>query len=225
MVRLARRLAERGAEPESFTGLVQALRHCGLLDESVAAHVRATALDPTIVTSVPHTHFLRCDYQAALDTYTGTRYYLDAAVWAALGDTTRARTLLQERLAQTPLSRLMSGVMRSLLATLDGRRDEAMRLTSAIVVEREPEMLMYLARHFAMLGAEDACVRLLTRARTEGFTSSTALQRDEVFRDMRRRAAFRREIERASAVEQSARLALSGAGGALLRTPELNATS
>ena len=216
MVRLARRLAERGGEPESFTGLVQALRHCGLLDESVAAHARARALDPTIVTSVTHTHFLRCDYQASLDAYTGTRYYLDAAAWAALGDRGRAKALLRERLSGTPLSRLMSGLMRSLLAVLDDHRDEAARLTTAIVVEREPEMLMYLARHFAMLGAAEDSIRLLSRARTEGFVSSTALKHDEVFGKMRGRPAFKREIDRAQAAEQSARISLADAGGGLL---------
>jgi tetratricopeptide (TPR) repeat protein len=98
-VRLTQRLAHRGGEPESFAGLVHALRFCGLLDESVSAHERATALDPTMVTSVPHTHFLRGEYETTLDTYGATRYYLDAAAWAALGDRSRAATLLQERLA------------------------------------------------------------------------------------------------------------------------------
>ena len=80
--------------------------YCGLLDEWVAAHERAVALDPTIVTSVPHTHFLRWDYADTLDTYGPTRYYLDAAAWAALGDGRRATAMLRERLAATQLSRL-----------------------------------------------------------------------------------------------------------------------
>jgi len=218
MVRLARRLSQRGGEPESFAGLVQALRHCGLLDESVAAHARATELDPTIVTSVTHTHFVRCDYQASLDTYTGTRYYLDAAAWAALGEPVRAKTLLRERLAGKPLSRLMSGMMRSLLATLDDRRDEAVRLTATMAVEREPEILFYLARHLAMLDAEDDCLRLLARAREEGFTASAALERDAVFERLRGRGQFRREIRRARTAEQAARLALAEAGGPLLQS-------
>ncbi len=63
MARLAQRIVERGDEPESYAGLVQALRFCGLLDESLAAHERAIALDPTLVTSVPHTYFLRGEYR------------------------------------------------------------------------------------------------------------------------------------------------------------------
>src|ERR1019366_10567148 len=59
MGRLLPRLTQSGEETEAFAGLVQVLRYCGLLDESVAAHHRAKALDPTITTSVCHSHFLR----------------------------------------------------------------------------------------------------------------------------------------------------------------------
>ena len=100
IVRLAQRIEARGGEPESFAGLVQGLRFCGLLDESVFAPTRATALDPTIVTSVPHTCSSSCEYEAAIETYSDTRYYLDAASWTALGDTRRATELLTERLRQ-----------------------------------------------------------------------------------------------------------------------------
>ena len=62
-VRLIQRLVARGDEPESLAGLVQALRFWGQLDASLAAHDRAIALDPALMTSVAHTHFLRGDYQ------------------------------------------------------------------------------------------------------------------------------------------------------------------
>jgi hypothetical protein len=39
--------------------LVEVLRFRGLVDESVVAHRHAVALDPTAVTRVAHTHFLR----------------------------------------------------------------------------------------------------------------------------------------------------------------------
>lgn len=208
MVRLAQRIVERGDEPESFAGLVQALRYCGLLDESVAAHERATRLDPTIVTSVPHTHFLRCEYEATLDTYGATRYYLDAAAWAALGDPTRATTVLRERLAAGPLSPLMAGLMGSLLATLESRRDDAMAIMTGLEVEREPETTFYLARHFAMLDAASDSIRMLQRARGEGLTSSYTLARDEVFAPLRGLHDFQRELDHARIAERDARRAL-----------------
>jgi tetratricopeptide (TPR) repeat protein len=201
--RLIQRLVARGDEPESFAGLVQALRCFGQLEESVAAHDRATALDPAIATSVAHTHFLRCDYQAALDTYTGTRYYLDAAAWAALGDVRRAATLLRERLGPGSLSPLMGSLMGSLLAILDDRRDDALTTMASAQVEREPEVVFYLARHYAILDAPSEAIGLLQRARQEGFTSSTTLQRDEAFARMRSHPAFMSELHEAQDIERS----------------------
>lgn len=204
-------MCEHGEEPESFAGLVHALRFCGLLNESVYAHERATALDPTIVTSVPHTHFLRCEYEATLDSYCGTRYYLDAAAWAALGDAARASTLLQERLAGS-LSPQMSGLMGSLAAVLDGRRDAAMAMMMNLEVAREPEVVFYLSRHFALLNAADESVRLLQRARREGFTCSYALAHDRAFTSVRGHQGFQRELRESEAAEQETRRALERAG-------------
>ena len=192
-IRLTRRVRERGDEPESFAGLVHALRFCGLLDESVRAHERASALDPTIVTSVAHTYFLRCEYEATLDSYGGTRYYLDAAAWAALGDTSRATTLLQERLAG-PLSPLMSVLMASLASTLAGRRDEATAMMHGVEAAHEPEVLFYLARHFALLAVAGDSVRLLRRARGEGFTCSHTLTHDQAFASIRDDGGFQNEV-------------------------------
>jgi len=211
--RLAQRIVARGEEPESFAGLVQALRFCGLLDESVAAHRRAVALDLTIVTSVPHSYFLQCEYEAALEVYAGTGYYLDAACWAALGDGKRAAALLQERLRTRQLSDLMSGLMRSLLAVLDGRRDEARATMSAVQVDGEPEVGFYLARHFAMIGDHTGCVEMLQRARSHGLSSSHTLAHDEVFASLRDARDFQREMELAISREREAQHVLQRARG------------
>jgi tetratricopeptide (TPR) repeat protein len=215
-VRLVQRLVARGDEPESFAGLVHALRFCGLLEESAAAHQRAIALDPAMVTSVPHTHFLRGDYQATLDTYAATRYYLDAAAWAALGDTTRAASLLRDRLAAGQLSHLMGGLMTSLLAILDDRRDAAAATMRALPLEREPEVVFYLARHYALLDDGEETVRLLRRARSEGLTASRTLERDRAFATVRATAPFRDELEECRHVEGNARRELDRAAGGSL---------
>src|SRR5215472_14672821 len=68
LARLLTRIEHNSHEPESFTGLVQVLRFCGLLRESVAAHQKAFELDATVTTSVPHTLFLAGDYAATIET-------------------------------------------------------------------------------------------------------------------------------------------------------------
>ena len=215
-MRLVERITQRGGEAESFAGLVHALRFCGMLDESVAASARAAAIDPTTITSVPHTHFLRCDYHAAIDTYGQTRYYLDAAAWAALGDAARAIALLRERLAASQLSPLIAGLMRSLLMTLEQRRDEAMATMQALPIEREPEVIFYLARHLGLLNAPGECVRMLQHARGEGFTASYTLDHDSAFTAVQRHAGFRKEVAEARRVEAETRRAVDAASGGRL---------
>lgn len=170
MVRLLSRLQSHPDEPESYTGLVQVLRFCGLLQESLTASKRAVDLDPAVVTSVSHTLFLRGEYASAIETYSGRgAYYLDAAAWAALGNPERACTLLRERLGRMSLSRLMTGLMSSLLAVLEGRANEAVRQMEQTQITREPEILVYFARHYAYLGLVDPAVNTLTRAAQSGF--------------------------------------------------------
>jgi len=216
VVRLARRIAARGAEPESFAGLVQGLRSCGLLHESLLAHKRATALDPAVVTSVPHTHFLLCEYEASIESYADTRYYLDAACWTALGDPRRATELLSERLRKprvSGLSDLMSGLMGSLLAILERRRGDATTIMTRMQIDHDPEIAFYLARHFAMLNAPAESVAMLQRARMHGHTASHTLAHDGVFTSLRKRADFQRELDLSRALETEARVAFERAGG------------
>jgi DNA-binding winged helix-turn-helix (wHTH) protein len=215
VVRLARRVVERGDEPESYAGLVHALRYCGLLDESLAAHTRATELDPTIATSVHHTHFLRCEYEATLETSGNTRFYLDTAAWAAIGESARAIALLKARLASGQFSPLMAGMMESLLATLENRRADAIRIMEANGVEREPEMTFYFARHHAMLGCRSETMGMLQRARSEGYASSWALERDPAFEALRRLPEFQQEIDEAHRLETEARRELEQTGAHL----------
>jgi tetratricopeptide (TPR) repeat protein len=168
--RLSKRLERHPAEPESFAGLVHVLRFRGLLEESVEAHKQAVDLDPTIVTSVAHTWFLAGEYAAAIETYSGrAAYYLDAAAWAALGDQERAKTLLHERLGRMSLSPLMAALLRSLLALLEGKRDDAVREIESADATHEPEVQVYFARHYARMGLADEAVSSLKTAERAGF--------------------------------------------------------
>jgi DNA-binding winged helix-turn-helix (wHTH) protein/tetratricopeptide (TPR) repeat protein len=170
MNRLLDRLKAHPGEPESLAGLVHALRFRGLIDISLESHQRAVALDPAIVTSVPHTLFLAGDYGSAIETYGGKgAYYLDAAAWAALGDPMRAIAMLRERLAKSTLSRLMTDLMWSLLALLEGRQDESVQRMDQADTSLDPEILIYFARHYSQIGHAQAAIRALRNAAESGF--------------------------------------------------------
>ena len=170
MKRLLDRLERHPGEPESYSGLVQVLRFRGLLAESLEAHKQAVMLDPAIVTSVAHTLFLAGKYASAIESYSGrAAYYLDAAAWAALGDRERAATLLRERLSSMSLSQLMTALMESLLALLEGRFADAAALMQSADATREPEILVYFARHYAEMRMPDVAVAALKLAMQSGF--------------------------------------------------------
>jgi hypothetical protein len=103
--------------------------------------------------------------------------------------------------------------MASLLAVLEGRGADAMTLMKDLQIEREPELVFYVARHFAMLNAADECIALLQRARTQGLTSSYTLMHDTVFDGIRNRAGFQREVDQARAREKEAARTFERAGG------------
>ena len=170
MVRLIERLRRHPEEPETFAGLVQVLRFRGLLGRSIEAHRRAVELDPAMDTGVAHTHFLSGDYAAAIESYDGRgAFYLDAAAWAARGEKKRAMGLLRERLRDGSLSVLMSALLGSLLAILQGKREEAVRLMESADTRREPEVLVYFARHYAQIGLPASAARSLQKAVRAGF--------------------------------------------------------
>jgi DNA-binding winged helix-turn-helix (wHTH) protein len=169
--RLGKRLARHPAEPETHAGLVQALRYCGLLDESVGCHRRAADLDPAIVTSVSHTYFLQGEFHAALECY-GSRaggFYLDAAAWAALGDREGVRSMLAKRLSEARGAPELLAAMASLLAIVEERFGEAVALMEACESFSEPETLLYFARHFARMDRGGEAVQMIGRAADAGF--------------------------------------------------------
>ena len=204
MTRLALRLKRHGKEPETLAGLVLVLRYCGLLDDSIKAHRNAIALDPTIKTSVSHTHFLQGDFARVFETYTGAFYYLDAVSWAALGAHDRAATLLRARLSRTELGPEMVVLMASLLAILDGRNEQALDLIRNVEVFRDPEVIFYLARHLAMLDAGDLSIEFLKRARQAGFWSSTTMEQDPAFARLRNLHEFDRVLQETRQLELTA---------------------
>jgi len=103
--------------------------------------------------------------------------------------------------------------MGSLLAVLEDRRGDAEALMKGLQIDREPEVVFYLARHFAMLNAPEESLDLLQRARTQGLASSHTLLNDTVFKRFLKRADFQRELNLARVREKEARVAFERAGG------------
>ncbi len=205
MIRLAGRLKRRGEDPETLTSLVQVLRCCGLLDESITAHEQAIALDPTAQTSIAHTFFLKGEYAKVFENYAGFRLYLDAAAWAGLGETKHAIDLLRPRLASHEMSPLMVGPGASLLAALEGRRDDVLSILGEMHSVLDPEGKLYLARHAAMVNAVEPTLELLQSVRVSGFLAPECLERDRVFTNMRNLPAFQQELATCRHLSQRAR--------------------
>jgi DNA-binding winged helix-turn-helix (wHTH) protein len=192
LARLGKRFDRHPNEPETLAGLVQVLRFCGFLKESVQADKRSKELDPTTLTSVPHSLFLLGEYAATIDAYSGrTGYYLDAAAWAALGNSSYSATLLRERLAAGTLSDLMAGLMGSLLAILDHRPEDALQSMQGMLIRDEPEVLVYLARHYAYIGESDLAISSLNQAIKCGFVfAPTTLRSDPWLESARNHSGF-----------------------------------
>jgi DNA-binding winged helix-turn-helix (wHTH) protein len=211
MTRLFRRLQDHPKEPESFSSLVQVLRFRGLLGESVSAHKRAVELDPAMATSVAHTYFLAGKYETAIEAYSGrAAYYLDAAAWAVLGDRRRASVLLRERLRKTQFSKLIAALMTSLLAVLEGKKIDAARIMEEADTSREPEILLYFARHYCHLGLLDPAIRALESAARSGFICAPeTLKSDPWFGLLRKHKHFGSLLSTANAFVEEARSAFA----------------
>jgi DNA-binding winged helix-turn-helix (wHTH) protein len=205
--RLLDRLQLRPREPETYGSLVQALRFQGMLEESIEAHERAIELDPGAATSVAHTFFFKGDFASAIEAYSGrAAYYLDAAAWAGLGHYERAIGVLRQRLKKSSLSTVMTALMTSLLATLEGRTEEAVRAMQSAEVSRDPEIVAYFARHYSFLGLGEAAAAALNRAADEGFSCAPeTLRGDPWLAALRKSGRFKLLLRQSEARLRAAR--------------------
>ena len=214
MVRLLGQGERHPNDPELFTGLVQACRYCGLLDESVRAHHRARRLDSRIATNVAHTFFLLGDYELTLECYSlGARYYLDLAALAAAGREAEAAELLGRR--SVPGGQFPA-MMESLRFSLQGdhaRSIEILRQALALRPTKDPEAKFYLARQLARDGEHAEALRTIRDLATEGFFCSTAVRCDPWLRPLSRLPDFRDVLDEVLGREADAKAAFQAAGG------------
>jgi tetratricopeptide (TPR) repeat protein len=194
MVRLLNRAHLRRNDADLFAGLVQACRYCDELGASVAAHERASHLDPQVVDSVAHTYFLLGDYQRTLDCY-GTKagYYLDCAALAAVGDTQAALAKLRQREQAGGASGTVRAIMLALRYFLEGNIEECIRATQVdeSVARKTPESLYYLGRQLAQIDEqEERAISMLMDAVDSGFLCGSALTRDSSFKSLHSHPRF-----------------------------------
>ena len=212
-VRLVRLTQRSGPDAAVFAGLVHALRFCGLLRESRAAHERARALDPTILTSVAHTCWLLGEYDVALRETTGDIGYMSGLALASLGRESDAIAALRWRERDTRDNRARAFLI-SLRALLQGERDESLHALHRAGDElTDPEAKYYVARSFARLSASDDALASLSDVVHDGFFCYPAFVSDPWLDNIRHLQPFRELLETAQSRHESAREAFRGAGG------------
>ena len=203
-------------DSELFSGLVQATRYCGLLQESLVAHCHARRCDPRIVTSVAHTFFLLGDYEKTLELYPpGNRFYLDAAALAVAGRESEAAELLVGRSSLAPL-------VESLFFSLKGDHARSIEIATRALIgppALDPEMKFYLARHLARDGALDESLATLCNLADIGFFSAIAMRNDPWLRPLACLRQFDNVLGAVLAREDEAREAFHAAGGGRILLP------
>jgi eukaryotic-like serine/threonine-protein kinase len=213
MVRLVNRAHERPHAAELFAGLVHALRFCGLLDWSIAAHERARALDPTLPTSVHHTWWMKGEYGRALRETYGDIGYMPGVALAALGRDRDAIAALRWREREAGDSRAGSYIA-SLRALLEGDREQSLRaLDHACALQVDPEAIYYLARTYARLGCDERAIREMTRVVDGGFVCYETFARDPWLAGLRGHPGFGALLARARTASARAAGAFASAGG------------
>lgn len=212
MARLLPR-AQGAADPEIFGALISPLRYCGLLNASMAAHVRAVALEPKIRTSVPHTWFLQRDNTRVSSTRIEDNPYIVAVSLAEVGRKDEAVVGL--RALEEKVKTRMRDFIIAARTLFEGDTAGSIAAVKRIVASEfsDPEGLFYLTRHLARLNQVDAALELFERVVGGGFLCYPAMSRDPWLDPVRERPEFRRVLERAEQQHQVAKRQFAGLEG------------
>ena len=211
MVRLIRRAKDRPADPALYAGIVHACRYCGLMGASIAADEQAKRLDPRTRTSAALTHFLMGDYRKVLEFPAERMPYMESLAYMMLGETARVSTTLRD-LDVKGADRLGTFVA-SLVAMLDGRRDELLNSLRLLHDLPDPEGRYFIARTFAQVGAFDEALPILAEVVENGFFCLSAFTRDPWLDPLRGHPSFSAIVRRAEARHRQALISFLTAEG------------
>ncbi len=191
---LLNRLPEERDNPSHYAALVQVCRFCGLLSASKAAHRRAKELNSETETSIPHTYFADCNFQAVVEAYAidakGSGVFLDVSAWATLGFRENTEREIIRRLESRTAPAVFGALLRSLLLALQGKTQEAEETCSSVDLYEDPETALYFARHLAFCGSIDMANNYLGKALDGGLAVPVMLQNDPWLQKVRTTADF-----------------------------------
>ena len=210
VLRLVRRARQRRADPDLLAGLVHACRYCGLLDASVAAHVRARHLDPHIATSVGPTYWMLGEFEQAIEGFSG---FFVGLPQISLGRDAEAIAVARASAAvvRDPTTRSYQSVLPLLL---EGRAGECLRILDELAPHNpDPESVYHIARTYARLGATESALAQFDRAVDMGFLNHATFARDPWLEPLRESARFTDALARARRRHDEAARKFRDAGG------------
>jgi len=219
MVRLLNEASRHGNDPELFAGLVHACRYCGLLDESIAAHVEARRLDPNMPTSFEQTLLMAGDVEnlKAVEPspfVAGADEGIRVIALGLAGRREEARqALVRMRRAHIPTFQSWSEF---LLAWLEKRTPDMLRRASTwdgLTIREDPEAIFQEGRFFCDVGEYRLGLDLVGRAVAKGYWVVTTLERSPEFETLRGDSEFQAIIAEAVTGRDRAAAAFREEGG------------
>jgi serine/threonine protein kinase len=213
IVRLLGRVRVQAADPELFAGLVTACRFCGLLDASLAADRHARRLDPTIRTSVMYTHFMRGDWDRAIETDTDDLRWVTNWTLPLVGRTDEAIAHYR-RISQMRLPRTMLLMTTAAWQVLEGRHDEAVETIREFTTRPfDPEGMYLVARALVVIDEHTWAMDLFEHVIEAGFFCPQILLRDPWLDPVRSERRFNGIVARARERSQDAEAEFRRLGG------------
>jgi TolB-like protein len=208
----------RRNDAELFAGLVPALRYCGLIEASLAAHEEARRLDPHVPTSLEYTLLANGDFER-LAQEGRTLVDQDAQLlgYSLRGLHAEAREVF-DRLQVDTLPSIMRLSMRAFASLVTPEPSERMQaaLEEAVASHMDPEALFLFGWIFAARGDGERALEVLERSIQGGYLGARTLERDERFDALRGEARFRELVKTANAGRGKALAAFREAGGETL---------
>jgi class 3 adenylate cyclase/TolB-like protein len=206
MTRLLERARLSGPDAEIFAGLVHALRYCGLLEESLAAHEFAVSLDPNVRTSVEYTYFVLGRFEEAVAAAArGTIGTVREMVLLTTGDIEQGLALLEREVTRLDSAgnSVMSDVLALIRAAMRDDLEQVAEIARTVESFPDAEGHFTFARMLAHVGATEHALQLLDRI-ADGYSNDHALVHDPWFHGLHGHADFPRILERARAGRERA---------------------